>query len=121
MSYSKALKYTGADNVSLEYNASHAYASVFDNADIGIPGNQTIIDPWVSRTGLRKDNPWYMGKEGNQKATTNADGANWYYTGYTQGLLTLYGRQVGDATYGQQAAYGKKLAEDKKAQGAETF
>lgn len=122
LSYSKALKYTKADNVGLEYDAHHAYVAVYDNEDKNQPGEQTIIDPWVKITGLRKDlQDYYQGREGNQKAITKADGANWYYPDYTKNLLKLYSRAVGDETYTSTAAAGLSYAKKRKIAGEDTL
>ncbi|KDC52232.1 hypothetical protein [Pseudoalteromonas fuliginea] len=122
LAYSEALRTTKADNVSLEYDAHHAYAVAYDNEDKAKPEEQTIIDPWVKTTGLRKDlQTYYKGREGHQKATTKADSGNWYYSQYTEELLKKYGRSVDDEIYNDTAKYGFDLAKEKEKEGAASF
>ncbi len=120
LAYCQAREETTAENVALEYDAAHAYAVAFDNEDS--PENQTIIDPWVKITGLRKEQQaYYQNRAGLQRAKAPADQQHWYYPGYTQRLLAKYNRQKNDAIYGATAAYGLTRAEEAKRQGKDYF
>ena len=120
LAYCLAREKTTADCVALEYDSSHAYAVAFDAGDA--PGDQTIIDPWVQVTGLRKNQQdYYQGRDQLQRAKINADQQYSYCPGYTNSLLTKYSRQPGDSIYTATAKSGLGLAAEAEKQGKDYF
>ncbi len=115
MAYSQGRSENTGAQVGIERQPGHAYAVMFDQEDKNNKPNHTIIDPWIKRAHLRKDNDYYMREGTAIYDETKSDGQGWYMTGYYGQQLKRYKWDEINAYYGRNTQIGKDLAERKKA------